>query len=263
MDPSRNLALRNAKLQTILSNWQTSQSATSPESESEIDMPPPPAYHTVVEPTESLPEMMNRLYDAEEKDEEVKETETETPEININATTQIRGHGNIISIAQMDSMRVANLLAILIHGGIPPQTQTNAQGQQENAVAPGVAHRPVQERKELPKINININCGATVVGDRNIVGPGLGDIARHMQLAQQRQQAQQQQQQQQQNSANLDPRMAQPPRPVFGFPGPSQVPLATPPMSRASSFGSEGSGGVKRKAEDVRTETPVKKERRM
>lgn len=261
MDPLQHLALQNAKLRTILYNWRTSHSAANPESESDIDMPPPPAYHTVVNPTESLPEMMHRLYDAEDEDGK----DGETPEININATTQIRGHGNIISIAQMDSMRVANLLAILIHGGIPPQAQTNTprqpQGQQENIPAPSVANRPVRERRELPKINININCGATVVGDRNIVGPGLGDIARHMQLAQQRQQAQQQQQQQQQqNQANLDPRTAQPLRPVFGH---SQSPLVTPPMSRSSSFGSEGSVGVKRKAEERCTETPAKKERRM
>jgi hypothetical protein len=271
MDPSRNIALQNAKLQTILSNWQSenrqgsSPFAPNPETESEIDMRPPPAYHTVVAPTESLPEMMHRLYDAEEEEEEGKDAEI--PEININATTQIRGHGNIISIAQMDSMRIANMLAILVHGGIPPQAQANGQGQpqgqQNNTPAPGVAPRPAHERRELPKINININCGATVVGDRNIVGPGLGDIVRHMQLAQQRQQAQQQAQQQQQNQANPDSRPAQPQRPVFGVPGSSQAPLATPPMSRSSSFGSEGSGGVKRKAEDERADTPVKRERRL
>lgn len=261
MDPSRNPGLHNAKLQTILSNWQTSQSAPSPDSESETDMSPPPAYHTVMQSPESLAEVMHRLYDAEEEDEMKG---TETPEININATTQIRGHGNIISIAQMDSMRIANLLAILIHGGIPPQTQANAQAQQENVHVPGPEHRPAQEKRVLPKINININCGATVLGDRNIVGPGLGDIARHMQLAQQRQQAQQQaQRQQQQNHASPNAATTQPPRPVFGFPAPVPAPLATPPMSRSSSYGSAGSGGVKRKAEEERTETPAKKERRM
>ncbi|KAJ4353378.1 uncharacterized protein N0V89_005107 [Didymosphaeria variabile] len=275
MDPSRNLALHNAKLRTILSNLQSvprqgsSPTAPNPELESErdIDMPPP-AYHTVVDPAETLPEMMHRLYDTVEEEDEKN---GETPEININATTQIRGHGNIISIAQMDSMRIANLLAILIHGGIPPNAQAQPQGQPANAPAPApapatapeVAQRPAQERRELPKINININCGATVIGDRNIVGPGLGDIARHMQLAQQRQQAQQQQQQQQQSQANLASKMAQPQRPVFGYPALSQATLATPPMSRSSSFGSEGSAGTKRKAEEPPVEEPVKRERRL
>ncbi|KAL1607703.1 hypothetical protein SLS60_002638 [Paraconiothyrium brasiliense] len=275
MDPSRNLVLHNAKLQTILSNSQRVQrqgsSPTVPnlelESEREIDMPPPPAYHSVVDPAETLPEMMHRLYDTVEEEEEKN---GETPEININATTQIRGHGNIISIAQMDSMRIANLLAILIHGGIPPNAQGQPQGQDQQGhqpntppTMPGVAQLLAHEKREFPKININISCGATVIGDRNIVGPGLGDIARHMQLAQQRQAQAQQQQQQQPSQAHPNSKSAQPQRPVFGYPAPSQAPLATPPMSRSSSFGSEGSAGAKRKAEEPHVEEPVKRERRL
>ncbi|KAF1964925.1 hypothetical protein BU23DRAFT_575336 [Bimuria novae-zelandiae CBS 107.79] len=252
MDPSRNLALYNVKLQLILQQATPRSGSPPAQEESERDMPPPPAYHTLVDPTDSdpLPSMHDGLEDEDGKDEDV-------PEININATTQIRGHGNIISIAQMDSMRIANLLAILIHGGVPPQGDAQAQGQQQAQSQP-----QAQPRRQMPKININVHCGATVVGDRNIVGPGLGDIARHMQIAQQRQQQQQQEQQQNQTSgdARTVQQQQQQQRPAPGFPVPVQAPLLTPPMSRSSSLGSDSSVGIKRKAEGE-LETPVKRAR--
>jgi hypothetical protein len=133
-------------------------------------------------------------------------------------------------------------------------------------------------------VNITVNCGATIIGDRNIVGPGLGDIARQMQLAQRNaaMQAHQQQQQtqilqQQKLAQGLAQAQAQKQAQMNlqhslerkdGVPGlaqchqnlyQSQAGLAgvghvtgqvTPPMSRSGSFGSEGSPKGKRKAED-------------
>ncbi|KAI4646123.1 uncharacterized protein J4E79_010632 [Alternaria viburni] len=59
---------------------------------------------------------MTSPYDPQEEDCDAQETPDDTPEITINAATQIRGHGNIISIAQMDSVRIANLVATVLSG---------------------------------------------------------------------------------------------------------------------------------------------------
>jgi hypothetical protein len=218
---------------------------------------------------------MHSPYDAddEEKDDE------ETPEINVNAMTQVRGHGNIISVAQMDSVRIANLIVSLLHGTVPPlpsdpayqasdapyapqpqaTSSDSTSAQTERAGAQRTQHDANRSRawrravRHIPKINVTVNCGATIIGDRNIVGPGLGDIARQMQMVQrtqmaqrmaqqqQQQAAQQQQQQQQQQTTNI-------PNSGLGFPVGVHVP--TPPMSRSSSFGSQASNGLKRKVEE-------------
>lgn len=139
----------------------------------------------------------------------------DVPEVIINAATQIRGTGNIVSIAQMDSVRIANLIASLLKGEEPstspcPSTPTPASPESEpieaasplatlaNLASAAASKSEVEtarkERRTQPKMHITLNCGATIIGDRNIVGPGLGDIARQMQLAQRNQVLQQQQQ---------------------------------------------------------------------
>ncbi|KAF2018630.1 hypothetical protein BU24DRAFT_458384 [Aaosphaeria arxii CBS 175.79] len=248
-------------------------------------MPPPPAYHTVVDSDAHIPIRTPYMFPNEDNrngfdDEE----ENDVPEVTINATTQIRGHGNIITVPQLDSARIAGMVVCVLNGGppsptttaaaaaaatvqsqtaTPPQSNSSDDGNSNNnnsdnqsnnnnnqtpQTAPATARRIA---KPFPRINVTINCGATVVGDRNIVGPGLGDIARQMQL-----QAHQRQQLQQQQAAATAAAQAQSARiaaataasrPLFqthGFP--------TPPMSRSSSGSStaEGGGaGVKRKAE--------------
>ncbi|KAF1956175.1 hypothetical protein CC80DRAFT_413406 [Byssothecium circinans] len=257
MDPSQNPALCDAKLQTILQSFQQEQrSSNTTSTDASSQMPPPPAYHMVVDPNSPIPNM-NCPYDAEQ--EEGKENEEDDlPEININASTQIRGHGNIISIAQMDTAKMAILIAGLLHGAPLPQPQpppssprqSDEQGQQSQTTAPPPQARPERRAlKNFPKVNITLNCGATVIGDRNIVGPGLGDIARHIQIAQQRSQAlaAQQNQMNANRTAGVNA-----PGSGLGFPvhGQQQSSIATPPMSRSSSFGSEGSNGAKRKVEE-------------
>jgi hypothetical protein len=224
-------------------------------------MPPPP-YHTVIDPNSPIPTI--HTFDAEdsEREEEEEEEEDDTPQVDINASTQIKGHGNIISIAQMDTVRIANLIAGLLHGNMiaptslpqqqPPSTSTPEQSRgQAQAPAPQPTMPPKpRNNNRFPRIKINLNCGATIVGDRNIVGPGLGDIARHMQIAQQRNQAMlAQKQAQAQMDANRTATGVD--VPVPGFPVLGQQPMVTPPMSRCSSFGSEeGQSGGKRKAEE-------------
>jgi hypothetical protein len=232
----------------------------------------------VVDPAAPLPNMHNP-YDAddEEKDDE------DVSEINVNAMTQVRGHGNIISVAQMDSVKIANLIVALLHGNVPPitapqdtnpaqqphtppaQTDANSSEQREATRAPRPRHdtyrlRPNRkDARYMPKINVTVNCGATVIGDRNIVGPGLGDIARHMQMAQaQRQQMLQRQQMAAQQQMNAG-KAAGVPSPGLGFSIGGHVPIHTPPMSRSSSFGSHGSNGLTRKVEESIEENDAKR----
>ncbi|KAJ4367550.1 hypothetical protein N0V83_007134 [Neocucurbitaria cava] len=230
--------------------------------------------------------------------EEEEKDDSEMPEITINAATQIRGNGNIISIAQMDSARIANLIASMLNGGKGVEETSPSQQPQEHS-PPATPTAEETTKKQVGSVHITVNCGATIIGDRNIVGPGLGDIARQMQLAQrnqalhaqqlaqqqareqQQQQAQQEpprhhhSQQQQQQSPQQQPQLRHSP-PMLKMPLPAQrretlyqaqqaiaqhhgtmyaaqgllsLQAPTPPLSRSGSFGSEGSGSAKRKAE--------------
>lgn len=279
MDPWRNPALHNAKLQAILSSYRNPH-----QEDSEQDMPAPPAYHMVVDPEASTPNMSSP-YDLEDEERTENSEDGEIPEITINAATQIRGNGNIISIAQMDSVRIANLVATILSGDPVPSDSTTPPTPPTPASPPQApvtslrSSRTERRRKCGLNVNITVNCGATIIGDRNIVGPGLGDIARQMQFSQrnaalqahQQQQAQALQQQklaqglaqaqaQKQAQMNLQhsldrreqvPGLAQCHQNLYqsqaGLTGVGQV---TPPMSRSGSFGSEGSPKTKRKAED-------------
>ncbi|KAF2833114.1 hypothetical protein CC86DRAFT_461557 [Ophiobolus disseminans] len=262
MDPHRNAALNDAKLQTVLQSFITTTRSDNSSSE---DMPAPPAYHSVVDPTAPIPNMHNP-YDPEE---EVGQEEDETPEITINAATQVRGNGNIISITQLDSVRIANLIAIMLHGEnvqgpTTPQPQTPPQLPH---MLPSLASLTAEPKpaKQYPKINITVNCGATVIGDRNIVGPGLGDIARQMQVAQRNAAVQAQQQAQAKGAAvpatATHETLYQAQASIAQNHGLFAGQAPTPPMSRSSSLQSDGSSGVKRKAEEDVKENVVKRQR--
>ncbi len=240
MDPFRNPGLQNAKLASLLSH--TQQQSTT---ESADMVPPPPAYHTVVDPTAPIPNMHNP-YEPEDDEDEIDNF----PEINVNAMTQVRGHGNIISIPQMDSTQIANLVAVMLQGDTPP-TSSAPQGTTQGGAHEQTRHAPAQPHRtdrlrSYPKVNIKVNCGATIIGDRNIVGPGLGDMARHMQMLQ-RNQAAAAAHQQSQMKANRTVPVS---NPGLGISGCGKATMTTPAMNRSDSFGSESETGGKRKAED-------------
>ncbi|EAT85399.2 hypothetical protein HBH56_039050 [Parastagonospora nodorum] len=194
--------------------------------------PPPPSYQSIAsDPIMPLPTMHNP-YDAEDEHDE-----DDTPEITINAATQVRGHGNIISIAQMDSLRIANLIATILRGDSPSPSPSSSP---EATTLPLLASMTKPSRP-YPRINVTVNCGATVIGDRNIVGPGLGDVARQMQVAHRNQVAQQAA-----KTAEMQS-MAQ-------RHGLFAAQTVTPPMSRSGSAHSDGAG-VKRKADEEAEES--------
>ncbi|KAJ4380826.1 hypothetical protein N0V86_004188 [Didymella sp. IMI 355093] len=237
----------------------------------------------IVDPETQTPSMLSYESEAEERED----SEDDTPEITINAATQIRGNGNIVSIAQMDSVRIANLVATILSGD-PVPTDPTAPPTPPISLPQAPATAPSTSRTKAKRgrlnVNITVNCGATIIGDRNIVGPGLGDIARQMQLAQrnaalqahtQQQQTQVLQQQklaqglaqaqaQKQAQMNLQhsldrgeglrqchQNLYQSQAGLVGVGGVGGITgQVTPPMSRSGSFGSEGSPKGKRKAED-------------
>ncbi|OCK80622.1 hypothetical protein K432DRAFT_382031 [Lepidopterella palustris CBS 459.81] len=67
-----------------------------------------------------------------------------TTSVILNASTQVRGSFNIITTTPLDTPRISALFVALMKGA-------------PNAVAP-------------ERIKIQINCGVTIVGDRNVVG---------------------------------------------------------------------------------------------
>lgn len=159
MDPFANRGLQDAKLHT---------------STSTRAMPPPPAYEMVVDPNAPIPNLRSP-YDPEEEEDKTDEI----PEVIIHAATQIRGHGNIISVPPMDATKIVGMLHTMLFGPVSPTSPVPPQ----NAATQGASDHGHEARMKALRINITVNCGATVVGDKNIVGPGLGDIARHMQVA--------------------------------------------------------------------------------
>lgn len=268
MDPFANRALHSAKAHLLSQDLQKRLS----------QMPPPPAYHLVVDPNNThtgipiqTPFGVSRSEEEVEDDRGVEEEEDEddVPEVTINATTQVRGHGNIISVPQMDSVRIAGMVYCMLNGmPLTPSSPTSTSGPISGE---GQTHTVPQEAaststststssstrtatdsngrraiKAFPKIHITVNCGATVIGDRNVVGPGLGDIARNIQVANQRAQMQQMQARAAQAAAHAA-------QGIPGIPIPASSPtttqMPTPPMSRSVSGHSEGQG-VKRKATD-------------
>ncbi|USP74141.1 hypothetical protein yc1106_01415 [Curvularia clavata] len=264
MEPLYNTDLQSAKVFTQLQTSPSVSNNTNTPIPSLEEMPEPPAYDTVVDA--SMPRSnVTSPYSHPEEDEEDKDSQSDIPEIVINAATQIRGHGNIISIAQMDSVRIANLITSMLNCGdktptdeatrplTPPSPPLLATAQAERT-----SRTQVRGVQKYPNINITVNCGATVIGDRNIVGPGLGDIARQMQMAQRNQAALQAQQQHQQRQAAAAAaaaaaerqKMASPPlmqrrntlyqtAPHLAGQGPLANGVTTPPMSRSSSLHSE------------------------
>ncbi|KAF2656540.1 hypothetical protein K491DRAFT_596702 [Lophiostoma macrostomum CBS 122681] len=194
------------------------------------EMPSPPAYDTVVDPSAPIPNLRNP-YDPE-LDSDLDSAE-DIPEVTVNATTQIRGHANIISTPPVDATRVAGLLYNLMYGGAPPHPSTASSASTPTLASPQDSVG-LRTRMSPLKINITVNCGATIVGDKNIVGSGLNDIARQMQMANK-------------TRPNIPALMTQASQAGQA----SQGAMPTPPMSRNPSTGSESDarGALKRKAE--------------
>jgi len=90
---------------------------------------------------------------ASDADSDTEEEETDDLHLKINASTTIHGSNNLVSIPQLDSARLSAILvsALRQHAG---QSQTMKSDGSMRAT----------------KVNVEINCGISITGDRNVVG---------------------------------------------------------------------------------------------
>jgi hypothetical protein len=130
----------------------------------------PPAYNLVVDPLAPIPNIANNPFHQNSSSSEDSDAGSnfennnqdgpyyqdpvdDMPEMMVNAATQIKGHENIVSVNTLD----AKIIAKMVHA--------------------------VAKESAGTQMNITINCSATIIRSRNIVGPGMVEVARHMQQA--------------------------------------------------------------------------------
>ena len=257
MEPPNNFTIQFPELQSSSIQFTNRLPSSVPQR----DMPaPPPAYHLVVD-SGAPPPHGQGLYEHEEdhgKDDE------DFLEVTVNAATQIRGHGNIISITQMDNERIANLITAALSGGTIPDIAYSASSH-EGPTLPSISRMTKGAKREPLKIHVTVNCGAAVIGDRNVIGPGLGNIARQMELAQrnrallaeqqQQQQRWQEQQQEQQQEVQTRHHIS-----LNAAQGLLDLHASAPSMSRGAAIHNDAPGGMKRKAEDNSRPTVLKRQ---
>ncbi|KAF2739853.1 hypothetical protein EJ04DRAFT_259100 [Polyplosphaeria fusca] len=169
MDPAHNRAFLLAKIITHIF-----PESRTPLPEPDVNMPPP-SYEQVVDPNAPLPNMENP-YDEEDSDSEVEELEAEAEAkrraaaqadadnnditITVNSAIHVRGHGNVLGA--MSEERIQDILKELLRV---------EEGHRAN-VSLAATRRP--------RIHLTVTCPMTVTGDRNIVSPNLGDVAKFM-----------------------------------------------------------------------------------
>jgi hypothetical protein len=130
----------------------------------------PPAYNLIVDPLAPIPNIANNPFHQNSSSSEDYDAGSNSvnniqdgpyyqtpiddmPEMTSNAATQIKGHENIVSVNTLDAKSIAEMV------------------------------RAVAKESTGTQINITINCSTTIIGSRNIVGPGMVEVARHMQQA--------------------------------------------------------------------------------
>lgn len=119
----------------------TTTTPTATTTTSATEMLPPP----YTPPTN--PHLFPTFSEGDEEDEE--QEETPSTNITLNAPVTIHGSNNFISFATADFTRMAAMIIATVQKPTAPK---------------GAAGRTVNA-------NINVNCGITVVGERNFVGP--------------------------------------------------------------------------------------------
>jgi hypothetical protein len=120
----------------------------------ETEMPLPPPY--------TPPTNLSCFYPTEDGQEEEDEEEETTPSTNItfNSPITIHGHNNIVSFSSADFTRMAAMIVATVQKSTTVEPSRN--------------------------ININVNCGITVVGQRNLIGNGgIRPMALRQQMGQQ------------------------------------------------------------------------------
>ncbi len=166
-----------------------------------LNLPPPPAYtpsptlQPVAAPpmpqvNPSTPRPAN-YYDDEEEDEDEEELEYRAPSwatnITVTAPVKVVGHGNILNTSSLMSMLGSSIAAALqqhqqqqhLHQRPEQQEQPTQSAESEPTDGTKEAKRLSEgmPRDILRPLNLNVNCGISIIGSRNIVGESLAKAA--------------------------------------------------------------------------------------
>ena len=161
-----------------------------------IRLPPPPAYTPSAtiqppprRPHPSIDDDEDEGGDDDEDDDEddLDARASATTTVNVTAPVRLMGHGNILNMASVTSM-VGSSVATAVR-----QHQEQQQSQRQSLVASSALEsdgdskmRRRERRLARPifrPLILNVNCGVTIVGSRNIVGEPLVKAAALMRLS--------------------------------------------------------------------------------
>ncbi|KAF2145643.1 uncharacterized protein K452DRAFT_315841 [Aplosporella prunicola CBS 121167] len=154
----------------LIADATTAKTTSRPASDGNDANGPPPAYATAVnvvpgsgfDHEQSIDPGASDITDLDEGEEEEN---TEPKCLDIDASTTIHGSQNIIAIQPVDGPRITALLVSLLQG----QANTQAYAQQQPRPPP-----TLPTLLHGHKINVRIDCGVRIVGDRNVLGgPGI------------------------------------------------------------------------------------------
>ncbi|KAF2706738.1 hypothetical protein K504DRAFT_64366 [Pleomassaria siparia CBS 279.74] len=169
---------------------------------------PPPAYHTVVRPNDPIDWGHNPYHPESDGDEESNpdpsdaeaesddSSDEESPDVNVNAAAIVLGSGNMVTVTPLTAHEVANAAMSIVREINPfatHQTTPTLQGPGGASSQLEVASQATDQALPERSLNITVNCGTTIIGDRNLVGPQLLNVLQSFRARMYNQQRQAQQ----------------------------------------------------------------------
>lgn len=164
-----------------------------------LNLPPPPAYTPSATLQPSAPSQvapsidprtnLDRRYSDDEEDEDEDDDELEhrlawATNVTVTAPVKVVGHGNVLNTSSLMGMLGSSIAAALEQH----QAQLRLQQQQQSSQIQ-TSDTPVEgntERGRTPSgatrdilrpLKLNVSCGVSIVGNRNIVGESLARAA--------------------------------------------------------------------------------------
>ncbi len=142
-----------------------------------LNLPPPPAYTPSANmlppvPSNLLSDDVDDEYDEDEDDAEAAGT---TTTITVTAPVKVVGHGNILNTSSLASVVSTALTTALQQHEQQMQAGATAETGDDN---PSRVHARGDNPKRTPRsLCMNVNCGVSIVGSRNVVGESVAKAA--------------------------------------------------------------------------------------
>ena len=163
--------------------------ASAPTTRNTLNLPPPPAYTPSVTLPPSAPSQIapaigprttpDRRYSDDEEDEDEEEDELEhrlawATNISVTAPVKVVGHGNVLSTSSLMGMLGSSIAAALEQHQAQLRLQQPSHTQASDTPVEGNMGRgrtaAEATRDTLRPLNLNVSCGVSIVGNRNVVG---------------------------------------------------------------------------------------------